>query len=282
LTAAIIDGKAIAAGILDDVAARSALLRGVDVHPVVSFIMLGDSAPALLYANRLERVARPVGIEVRRFSLPDIVSVSELERTVSTLSQDSAIDGILVQLPLPDHLSEADIGNLIDPRKDVDGITVQNAGRLYLGIPGQVPSTALAMVELLDSCGIDGTGKDAVVVGRSKIVGHPVAELLIQRNATVTVTHSQTRNLARNTLHAEILMVAAGSPHLVTGDMVRAGAIVVDAGINAQRDGIVGDVDFEAARRVASAITPVPGGVGPVTNAVLLRSVVESAERRHE
>lgn len=281
MTASVIDGKAIAASILEAVAGRSSELQARDIHPLLTFVMVGESVPARLYANRLDKLARPLGIEVRRMLLPESVLQVELERTVCELSADDSVDGILVQMPLPDHLTHARLSELIDPRKDVDGITIQNAGRLYLELPGQFPSTALAMMEVLEACNIDVPGKVAVIVGRSKVVGHPVAELLLRYDATVVVTHRQTRDLRSHTRQAEILMVAAGEPHLITGSMLRPGAVVIDAGINPTPGGIVGDVAFEEAREVVSAITPVPGGVGPVTNAVLLRGLVASAEQRH-
>lgn len=281
MTAKVIDGKAVAERVLRSVGARASRLKARGIHPHLSFVMIGDSPPARVYANRLEKLARPLGVDFHRVHLDESARQSELERAVCDLSHDVSIDGILVQMPLPDHLSHTNLGDLIDPRKDVDGITVRNAGRLYLEMPGQFPSTALAMMEILDSCGVSATGKDAVVVGRSKVVGHPVAEMLMWRDATVTVTHRQTKDLASHTRRAEILMVAAGEPHLITGDMLLPGAVVIDAGINATPHGLVGDVAFEQAVSVVSAITPVPGGVGPVTNAVLLRSVLSSAEERH-
>lgn len=215
-----------------------------------------------------------------RHSLPESATAHELEEEASALSADDRIDGILIQMPLPSHLATARLSTLIDPRKDVDGITINNSGRLYLGLPGQTPSTATAMVQILDSCKVDITGKGTVVVGRSKVVGHPVAELLLKRNATITVTHTRTKDLATITRQADILMVGAGRPGLITGDMVKGGAVIVDAGTNVSEDSLVGDVDFDSCKEIASAITPVPGGVGPVTNAVLLRHVVASAEQR--
>ncbi|GAC1321169.1 MAG: bifunctional methylenetetrahydrofolate dehydrogenase/methenyltetrahydrofolate cyclohydrolase FolD [Chloroflexota bacterium] len=280
MTARIIDGRAVATAVLDSISARAADLQAREIHPALAFVMVGQSEPARLYARRLHTLARPLGIECREVHLPLAATQKELESTVCILSRDAQVDGILVQMPLPSHLTHANLGELLDARKDVDGITIDNAGRLYLEMPGHFPSTALAMMEILDSCGVNVTGKHAVVVGRSKIVGHPVAELLLRRDATVTVTHRQTRDLASHTRRAEILMVGAGEPHLVRGDMLLPGVVVVDAGINPTANGLVGDVHFEQAKLVAAAISPVPGGVGPVTNAVLLRSVVASAEQR--
>jgi len=281
LTATIIDGRTVAARVLESVRARVAVLHARDVRPALAFVLVGESAPARLYARRIERQAQPLGIELRPVQLPADLTREQLDQTVWDLSQDESVDGILVQMPLPERIGDADLSELIDPRKDVDGITIQNAGRLYLEMPGQFPSTALAMIELLDAYDVDPRGKDVVVVGRSKVVGHPLAELLIRRDATVTVAHRRTRDLGRHTRHADIVLVAAGQPNLITGDMLKPGVVVIDAGMNPTAEGVVGDVDFEAARQVACAVTPVPGGVGPVTNAVLLRNLVQSAEWRH-
>jgi methylenetetrahydrofolate dehydrogenase (NADP+)/methenyltetrahydrofolate cyclohydrolase len=208
------------------------------------------------------------------------VSLGDLDGEVAALNADDRVDGILVQMPLPHHLTSVDLSMIIDARKDVDGLTVHNAGKLYLGMSGQIPSTALAMTHILHVSGINPTGSHAVVVGRSNVVGHPVAELLLQCDATVTVAHRNTRDLGGITREADILMVGAGEPHLITAGMVKPGVVIVDAGINPTPSGVVGDVDFEACREIASAITPVPGGVGPVTNAIVLSNLVDSAEQR--
>jgi methylenetetrahydrofolate dehydrogenase (NADP+)/methenyltetrahydrofolate cyclohydrolase len=278
--ARILDGRVIAGEVLSAVQGRIEAMRERDIQPHLCFVTLGESPPAQIYASRLEKLAGRVGMWVSRLPLPADVSLDQLDSEVAALNADDSIDGILVQMPLPDHLTVADLAVIVDARKDVDGLTIQNAGRLYMGLPGQTPSTALAMQHILDTTGIDPLGLHAVVVGRSSVVGHPVAELLLQSDATVTVTHRQTHDLGGFTRQADILLVGAGEPHLITRDMVRPGAVVIDAGINPTEHGVVGDVDFEAVLDVVSAITPVPGGVGPVTNAVLLRNVVDSAERR--
>jgi methylenetetrahydrofolate dehydrogenase (NADP+)/methenyltetrahydrofolate cyclohydrolase len=280
VTAQVIDGREVARGVLQTVTARSEVLRGQGVHPHLAFVTLGISAPAQMYLHRLERLGTRHGIIVSHRELREDVSLEDLDDEVARLNADDAVDGVIVQMPLPDHLTSADLSTIIDPRKDVDGITVQNAGRLYLGLPGQAPSTGRAMMEVLDFAGIDPLGCHAVVIGRSHVVGHPVAEMLLQRDATVTVTHRQTQDLASFTRQADVLLVGAGEAGLVRGDMVRKGVVIVDAGINVTDAGIVGDVVFDECLPYASAITPVPGGVGPVTNAVLLRNVVDSAERR--
>lgn len=280
MTASVIDGRAVAAGILTAVDQRAGRLRSIGVAPHLTFVTLGDIPDAQLYARRLERMAARTGIEMSRTPLPWDVSLPDLDSVVARINANRCVDGVIVQLPLPYHLTSADLSTIIDPRKDVDGLTVENAGRLYLGMPGRVASTAVAMIDLLDHMTAEVAGAHAVVIGRSHVVGHPVAELLLHRSATVTVVHRQTRGLARFTREADILMVGAGEPHLVTRDMIKPGAVIIDAGITVTDRGVLGDVDFEGCREVAGALTPVPGGVGPVTNAVLMRNVIDSAEQR--
>lgn len=281
MTAELIDGRVVAARLFESIGCRATALHKRGIVPHLAFVLLGKSRPARVYASRIEKLALPLGIQVTRRQLPGDATLSALEREVGALNADSAVDGILVQMPLPEHLVGTHLSSIIDQRKDVDGITIQNAGRLYLGLPGHPPSTASAILHILVEAGVAMAGRHAVVVGRSNIVGHPVAELLLNRDATVTVTHRQTRDLAASTRLADILVVAAGSVGLITPSMLAPGVVIVDAGINVTDTGIVGDVDPEC-REVASLMTPVPGGVGPVTNAVLLRGVVESAERRED
>ena len=280
MVAEILDGRRISADVLQAVKQRVEGLQEWNVHPTLCFVTIGESEPALMYVSRLQKLASRVGIRVVRNALPVDVSLGDLDQAVATLNGDENIDGILVQMPLPEHLTAADLSVIIQSRKDVDGLTVHNSGKLYLGMSGQVPSTALAMTHILSVSGIDPFGAHAVVVGRSNVVGHPVAELLLQCDATVTVAHRATRDLGAVTRAADILMVGAGEPRLITADMIKPGVVIVDAGINPTDSGVVGDVDFEACRAVARAITPVPGGVGPVTNAIVLRNLVDSAEQR--
>jgi methylenetetrahydrofolate dehydrogenase (NADP+)/methenyltetrahydrofolate cyclohydrolase len=280
VTAQILYGRPIAAGLMEEVARRTEALCRDGVTPQLAFVMLGHSAEAEMYAARLERVARPAGVRVTRILLSEGITLDVLDRAVSALNDDPEVDGILVQMPLPPHLTYEDISQFVLPRKDVDGITIENAGRLYLGLRAGVASTAMAMMDILDFAGVDPFRKHVVVIGRSQVVGHPLIELLLHRDATVSVVHRQTENIAALTRLAEIICVAAGEPKLVTADMIRRGVVLIDAGINVTPDGVVGDVDFEGCLPLASAITPVPGGVGPVTNAVLLRHVVDSAEQR--
>lgn len=276
----VIDGRAIAADVMQSVAARAGEARRRGIVPHLCFVTIGHSQPAQMYAARLEKLGAAAGIEVTRRPLPLDVTLPELDATVTELNADPEVDGILVQMPLPAHLTYADLAAIIEPRKDVDGITIHSGGLLYLGLPGHPPSTASAMMHILHACGVDPAGKVAVVVGRSNVVGHPVAELLMAANATVTVTHRQTADLSFHTRQAEILMLGAGAPGLITPDGITPGVIIVDAGINPTPAGVVGDAHFEACLPLAAAITPVPGGVGPVTNAVLLRNLMASAESR--
>lgn len=280
VTARLLDGRAIGAEVLADLTGRIERLRADGAHPKLVFVMLGESEPARLYARRIHRLADRLQVITEYLHLPATVDQDTLLREVGSLDVDASVDGILVQMPLPLHLLGLDLSPALSPRKDVDGITTHNAGRLYLGLPGQRPSTAAAMMEMLRWAHVSATGRVVTVVGRSNVVGHPVAELLLQQDATVIVTHRQTRDLAHFTRQAEILIVAAGEPRLIRQDMVQPGVVVLDAGINMTPAGVVGDVDFASVQPIAAAITPVPGGVGPVTNAILLRSVVESAEQR--
>jgi methylenetetrahydrofolate dehydrogenase (NADP+)/methenyltetrahydrofolate cyclohydrolase len=279
--ARILRGKEVADAIAASIRERAAGLRDRGIYPELAFVTVGDSPEGEVYVQRLRRLGERVGIQVVRHGIDAGVSVGDLEQAIADLASESSVDGVVVEMPLPAHLKGADVSSVLDPEKDVDGVSVVNGGRLYMGLSGHRPSTALAMVEILDFAGVDPKGMATVVVGRSSVVGHPVAEIMLHRHATVTITHSRTRDLGAVTRQAELLLVATGMPNLIRGDMIRPGVVIVDAGINVTPGGeIVGDVAFEECLPLASAITPVPGGVGPVTNAVLLRNVVDSAERR--
>jgi methylenetetrahydrofolate dehydrogenase (NADP+)/methenyltetrahydrofolate cyclohydrolase len=249
-------------------------------RPGLAVVIVGKDAPSTVYLGQILRSCARVGIEGRLVEIEGRVSAARLRRQIIELNEDPLVSGIIVQMPLPPGLPLATVIEALDPAKDVDGIHPRNAGLMTLGYDGFLPTTAHAAVEVLKRSGIEIDGRPAVVVGRSNVVGKPAAILLLRENATVTVCHSHTRNLAKHVKAAEIVVVAAGRPGLITGDMLRRGAVVVDVGINVVEGGIVGDVEFESASRVASAITPVPGGVGPVTNALLLTHVMRAARAR--
>jgi methylenetetrahydrofolate dehydrogenase (NADP+)/methenyltetrahydrofolate cyclohydrolase len=256
--------------------------------PTLAVVLVGADAPSAVYLQQILRTCEKVGARGRLVELGSDVMPDALCDEIENLNADPSVSGIIVQMPLPAHIPLRTVIDSIDPAKDIDGIHPRNAGLLSLGYDGFLPATAQASVEILKRSGIEITGKRVVVVGRSNVVGKPAGLLLMREHGTVTVLHSRTRDLARHTRDAEILIVAAGKPGLVTGEMLSPGVVVVDVGINVVPDGsggerLVGDVDFESARDVVSAITPVPGGVGPLTNALLLthllRAATDQAER---
>ncbi len=277
----LLDGRDLASHLRRELVHRVAALRGSDDDPapILAILRDGSSEPAALYAASLERAARSVGIEPRLVIAAATAGAASLEETVSELNADPRVAGIVVAQPFADAGAGRRLAELIDPAKDVDGATPTNAGRLARGEPAFVPATALAVVAMLEANRIDVAGLRAVIVGRSAVVGRPVASLLLARDATVIVCHRATRNLARETRRAEVLVAAAGAPRLIRPEMVNRSAIVIDCGINAVDGTITGDVDFEAVSPVVRAITPVPGGIGPVTPMMVLRQTVESAER---
>ena len=251
--------------------------------PGLAVVVCGRSAPSMVYLERILKACASVGIESRFVDVPGdepTAQAAELTAALRRLNDDGSVSGIIVQLPLPPGIPLRTVVDVIDPLKDIDGIHPLNAGLLRLGYEGFVPATAHAALEMLERSGVTIPGAEAVVVGRSPVVGMPVAFMLVKGGATVTVCHTKTRNLAVHTRRADIVVVAAGRPGLVTGAMLKPGAIVVDVGINVVDGHIVGDVDFESAREVAAAITPVPGGVGPLTNALLLAHLVRAAQRQ--
>jgi methylenetetrahydrofolate dehydrogenase (NADP+)/methenyltetrahydrofolate cyclohydrolase len=242
-------------------------------------LQVGEDPASTIYLRRKHEAAQGAGIESEDRKLPEQISEEELLGVLADLNADNAVDGILVQLPLPPDLDEARVIRAISPLKDVDGLHPFNAGELYLGRPTLVPATPLGIMALLAEHRIHLEGANAVVVGRSDIVGKPVAHLLLQSNATVTICHSRTSDLPRHTLEADVLVVAVGSPEFITADMIKQGSAVVDVGINRTENGLVGDVDSDAADH-AAFLTPVPGGVGPMTIAMLLRNTVKAARYR--
>ena len=245
--------------------------------PILAVVICGRDAPSMVYLHQIIRGCEKVGIEGRLVEVDGEASEARLVEAIEGLNADPTINGIIVQMPLPPTIRLRRVVEAIDPARDIDGIHPLNAGLLRLGYDGFLPATAHAAVEILRRSEIEIEGKRAVVIGRSAVVGMPAAFLLVRENATVTVCHSRTRDLARHVKDAEILLVAAGHPGLITGSMLRRGAVVVDIGINVVDGRIVGDVEFESARQVASAITPVPGGVGPLTNALLLAHLIRAA-----
>jgi methylenetetrahydrofolate dehydrogenase (NADP+)/methenyltetrahydrofolate cyclohydrolase len=248
--------------------------------PGLAVIICGRDAPSMVYLQQILRSCEKAGIAGRLVEIGDDASEQRVTETIERLNRDPTVDGIIVQMPLPPTIRLLAVVDAIDPTKDIDGIHPLNAGLLRLGYDGFLPATAHAAVEILRRSAIEIEGRRAVVIGRSTVVGMPAAFLLVRENATVTVCHRRTRDLRHHIKDAEILVVAAGPPGLVTGEMLRRGAVVVDVGINVVDGKIVGDVEFESARRVASAITPVPGGVGPLTNALLLAHLVRAAQAR--
>jgi methylenetetrahydrofolate dehydrogenase (NADP+)/methenyltetrahydrofolate cyclohydrolase len=269
------DGKALAQRIRAEVKKEVVELGSLGL----ATILVGDDPGNDIYIRRKHEAADEVGIRSTDIRLPEAMTEEELLERIAVLNDDDAIDGILVQLPLPDHVDEGRVIRAVEPVKDVDGFHPLNAGQLYLGRPTLVPATPVGIMALLAEYEIELDGANAVVVGRSDIVGKPVAHLLLHQHATVTICHSHTRDLARETLEADVLVVATGRPGLVTADMVKHGATVIDVGINRTEAGLVGDVDA-AAMEVAGHMTPVPGGVGPMTIASLLRNTVRAAKFR--
>ncbi len=248
--------------------------------PGLRVLIVGKDAPSMVYLERILRGCATVGIDAGFVELDGEATEGRVTAAVRALNDDPLVDGVIVQMPLPPTIRLRAVIDAIDPAKDIDGIHPINAGLLRLGYDGFLPATAHAAVEILRRSGIEIEGREAVVVGRSAVVGMPAAFLLVKEDATVTVCHSRTRDLAGHVARADIVVVAAGHPGLITGAMLKPGAVVVDVGINVVEGRIVGDVDFASAVTVASAITPVPGGVGPLTNAILLTHLIRAAERQ--
>lgn len=281
MAARIIDGKAVAATV------RERVREGVAQYsseagrvPGLATVIVGDDPASAIYVNMKHKACEAAGMYSVHHGLATETSQGELLELVAALCVDERIDGILVQMPLPKQIDPDAIVAAIDPTKDVDGLTPVNAGLLAHGTPGLTPCTPTGVMELLRHEEVELEGAEAVVVGRSKLVGVPVARLLLSANATVTVCHSRTRDLAATCRRADVLVAAAGVPRLLGADAVKPGAVVIDVGVNRLEEGLVGDVDFESAVKIASAITPVPGGVGPMTIAMLLVNTLQAARAR--
>ena len=280
MTAQLIDGIALSRQLREQVAMRTQTLRQRGVQPGLAVILVGDNPASQVYVRNKVKACEEAGFHSVLERYDATLSQSALLDHIARLNADDRIHGILVQLPLPDHIDAHHVIEAISPDKDVDGFHIASAGALMTGLPGFWPCTPYGCLKMLDSIGYDLKGKHAVVIGRSNIVGKPMALMLLQRNATVTVCHSGTRDLAHFTRQADVIVAAVGKRNVLTADMVKPGAVVLDVGMNRNDEGkLCGDVDFDGVRQVASHITPVPGGVGPMTITMLLVNTLESAER---
>jgi len=279
VTAMVLDGRAIGAEIKAELRTDIEKYRSEQGKPPgLSIVRVGGDSASGVYSKAILRIAEEIGVMARFEQFPTRFSAEELRTILMQLNIDDAVHGIIVQMPLPGHLSQKMVADLISSRKDIDGISPRSAGNLFLGLPSFLPATAAAVMEILDRIRVPLEGKRAVVISRSNVVGKPLAMMLLQKNATVTVIHSHTVDLAGFTRQADVLVAAAGHAHMITADMVRPGAIVIDVGINELPGaGIVGDVDFTHVSKVAGAITPTPGGVGPLTNILLLKQCIHAA-----
>ena len=277
VAAHLIDGKSVALAVEQEVAAA---ISRLGISPGLVAVRVGNDPASEVYVRNKARKARELGLEGTELIFPETMPEEELLAEVARLNGDDAVDGILVQLPLPRQIDPKKVIDAIDPAKDVDGFHPINVGMLHLGRPALVPCTPAGVIRLIESTGEAIEGKHAVVIGRSDIVGKPVAALLLQRNATVTICHSRTRGLEAVAREADILIAAIGKARFVSAEMIKPGAIVIDVGINRVDGKLTGDVDFAAAKEIAGWITPVPGGVGPMTIAMLMKNTVTAAERR--
>lgn len=280
MTAIIIDGKAIAEQVILKVKDRVETLKQSGITPGLTVVLVGDDPASQTYVGSKEKTSKRLGMNSTVLTRPSTVTGQELLELIENLNNDESVHGILIQLPLPGHIDENKVLQAIHPDKDVDGFHPLNVGKLLLNQHGFIPCTPFGVIQLLDYAAIPIEGKHAVIVGRSNIVGKPMGQLLLNRHATVTYTHSRTEDLASYTKQADILIVATGQPLMITAEHVKPGAAVIDVGIHRNSDGLLsGDVDFHSVKSVAGAITPVPGGVGPMTIAMLMENTCLSAER---
>lgn len=278
----VINGRLIARDLLHTLKSEIHDFRAQGIVPNLTVVILGDDPSAMAYVRMIEKNGKAVDLDLSIRQLPIETSEDELVALIESLNVDSKVHGILVQMPLPKHISEKRILNTINYRKDVDGFHPTNTGRLVVGADTYLPCTPGGIMHILDYHDIDLSGKHAVVIGRSNIVGKPIAMLLLEKNATVTICHSRTKDLATHTKSADIVVAAVGRPKFVTGDMIKNGAVVIDVGINAVEGKIVGDVDFESVEAKAGYITPVPGGVGSTTISILIQNTLKSVKRAIE
>ncbi|HSV36273.1 bifunctional methylenetetrahydrofolate dehydrogenase/methenyltetrahydrofolate cyclohydrolase FolD [Ramlibacter sp. WS9] len=280
MAAKLIDGKALAQQIRAEVSGRTQALKARGVQPALAIIMVGDDPASAVYTKHKVNDSTETGLAATLERYPATMAENELLARIRTLNEDPAVHGILVQLPLPKHMDAHKVIETISPAKDVDGFHVASAGALMVGQPGFWPCTPHGCMKMLESIGYDLRGKHAVVIGRSNIVGKPMAMMLLGKNATVTICHSATQDLKAMTLQADVIVAAVGKRNVLTADMVKPGAVVIDVGMNTNDEGkLCGDVDFAGVKEVAGWITPVPGGVGPMTRAMLLVNTLEAAER---
>ena len=278
MKAQLIDGKLISAQIKAEAAEEAAELKAKGIEPCLAVVLVGDDSASQVYVNNKKKACSETSIRSEEYALPDTTSQEKLIELISNLNNDNTINGILVQLPLPSHIDEKAVIEAIAPLKDVDAFHEINVGKIMIGEYSLLPCTPAGIIELLDSQNIEIEGKHCVVVGRSNIVGKPMAMLLLHRNGTVTICHSKTKNLKKICLNADILIAAVGKAKFITGDMIKKGAVVIDVGMNRDENGkLCGDVDFNSVENAASYITPVPGGVGPMTIAMLIKNTVTAA-----
>jgi len=276
----LIDGKVLSAAVKEKLRLQTEELKAVGITPGLVVILVGEDPGSQIYVRNKEKACQQIGIASTVLRLPETTTQHELEKLIRRFNEDYTVDGILVQVPLPKHMDEAAALSLIRPEKDVDGFHVVSMGKLFGGMDTLIACTPKGVMEMIKSTGVSISGKEAVVVGRSNNVGKPIAMLLLQENATVTICHSRTKDLAAHTRRADILVAAVGRPNFITGDMVKPGAVVIDVGINRIDGKVIGDVDFEAASKVADYITPVPGGVGLMTVAMLMANTLQIASTR--
>lgn len=281
--AKILSGKEVSARVKEEIRVRAEKLAKDGTTPGLAVVIVGNDSASKVYVANKEKACADLGFYSEKHALPEDTTEAELLSLINRLNNDDKIHGILVQLPLPKHLDDKTIINSISPRKDVDAFHPTNVGKIMIGDFDFVPCTPAGIMELIHESGVDVCGKECVVIGRSNIVGKPMAMLLLHENGTVTVCHSRTKDLKDKTRRADILVAAVGIPKFVTGDMVKEGAVVIDVGMDRDENGkLCGDVDFESVEPIASAITPVPGGVGPMTIAMLMKNTLTAAKRAHE
>lgn len=280
--AKILSGKTVSQRVKDELKKEIEALGKKGINPGLAVIIVGDDPASQVYVGRKEAMCNELGIYSEKYALSADTSQDELNSLIMRLNEDKKINGILCQLPLPKHLNEKEVINAIAPEKDVDAFHPVNVGKIMIGDFDFVPCTPAGIMELIKESGIEPTGKSCVVIGRSNIVGKPMAMLLLHKNGTVTVCHSKTQNLKEIARSADILVAAVGKANFVTADMVKEGAVVIDVGMNRNQDGkLCGDVDFEAVEKIAGAITPVPGGVGPMTISMLMQNTVTAAKKQN-